>query len=653
MEIISERKRTRSQAAAILVELKSINVQPKKGSKVYEKDGVKNSGKRKRRKGSNVRRKKKGKHVQVDSDEDYVFDKSPKRRKLDYGHKGKSSSLDLKTWDFYVQPRKHFTARIGAHTNVDVVKLLNAKLDDRQIQMFRETCFGHFLDLPDVLVQPQLIHSLLLREVVHEREDELCISVNDVRLRFGLVEFGIITGLKCTGVADVCLDFDGTNRLFDTYFSELCSVPKQSLIDCFLNKRWKSDEDAVNIAILYFIHTFLFSTLNHKYITRHDFGLVESGAYQTYPWGKVVFKATLKSIKGRLLGKPSMYRLRGLPLAFQCWFYECCPYVNKKIAFRVDDKVPRILSWEVTKKPNLKELSNGIFMQKRDQLMLRNISPTTFEQTTLNLPESFENERDNEVASGDGAEVHLSDDDFSGPPPQTSRKQPKTKPDHPLNNDDCSTELKRLSDGQLELKSEIQMLNKEVASLKDCMVASFADAFKAIKSLSKKQREKTASEVMHKLDGENGHHERHGESDSSDFSNSEDNGCQGQEHGKDSMGDKDNSEKGNEVALGDAEGRETVRDPVVEGERMDVSVSQILPDTCEVSDHITLEQSHLTPVLESPYVNQDDTGVEGSSEKSILKGQNPLESKIFDDVDYSLLSEFDKWVDEGMKKESK
>lgn len=90
--------------------------------------------------------------------------------------------------------------------------------------------------------------------------------------------------------------------------------------------------------------------------------------------------------------------------------------------------------------------------------MLRNISPTEFEQTTLNLPESFENERDNEVASGDGAEVHLSDDDFSGSPPQTSRKQPKTKPDHPLNNDDWSIELKRLSDGQSELKSEIQMV---------------------------------------------------------------------------------------------------------------------------------------------------------------------------------------------------
>lgn len=88
-------------------------------------------------------------------------------------------------------------------------------------------------------------------------------------------------------------------------------------------------------------------------------------------------------------------------------------------------------------------------------MKLRNISPTEFEKTTLGLPESTENERVNKVASGD---VHLSDEDTSNPPPQASRKQLKTKRKPPLNNDDWSTELKRLSDGQLELKSELQMV---------------------------------------------------------------------------------------------------------------------------------------------------------------------------------------------------
>lgn len=624
---VSSERRTRSQTGAVRREplKKALNFISKK-SRVYGKNQVKKSKKRKRLKNA-----------------DAGVVALPKRRKgNDDEAMEKALVVDLEPGEFCARPVRRYHPRVGAQTNVDAVKLLNEKLDAKQIQMFRETCFGHFLDLPPVVVQHQLAHSLLLREVVEEEEDALWISMKNVSLRFGLVEFGIITGLKCTGDAYKCCDSDGTGQLMNTYFSELTRVPKQSLIECFHNKRWKSDEDAVKIAVLYFIHTFLFSTVSRKHISRDDFELVDSGAYETYPWGKAVFKATLKSVKGKLQGKPSMYRLGGLPLAFQCWFYECCPYVNNKIAFRVDDKVPRILSWKVTKQPSFKELLDGIFRLSQDQLKLRNISPTEFEKTTLGLPESTENERVNEVVSGD---VNLSDEDTSNPPPQASRKQLKTKRNPPLNNDDWSTELKRLSDGQLELKSEIQMLNKEFASLNDCMKASFTNVFKAIKSLSKKQKEKTASE----LDGGNDPHDRHGDSNSSEFSNSEDNGGEGQEPGKDSIGDKDNNEKVKEGAIGDVKDGKELGDPVEEVEKMDVSESQIPPDNCAVSDHITPEQltqpSHPTPVLESPQVNQDDTGVEGSSKKP---------SNVVDNADYSLLTEFDKWVaDEGMKKQSK
>ncbi|KAM3267599.1 hypothetical protein P3S67_032228 [Capsicum chacoense] len=511
-------RRTRSQTGLVVVKegeevgrKKSLNFVGKK-SRVYGKNHVKDSKKRKRLKNVNV-----------------GVVGFPKRRKVndDDGEGKAKKSCNLEIGSSIVRPKKRYRPRVGAQTNVEAVNMLKEKLDAKQIQMFRETCFGRFLDLPPVVVQHQLAHSLLLREVVEEKDDALWISVKDVKLRFGLVEFGIITGLKCTGDAYKCCDSDGLGQLINTYFpSEQSRVAKQSLIDCINDKRFKSDEDAVKLAVLYFIHTFLFSTVKRKHITRGDFELVESGAYETYPWGKAVFKAIMKAMKGKLQGKPSFYRLGGLPLAFQCWFYECCPYVNNKIAFRVDDKVPRILSWKVTKQPTFKELWDVIFRQKQDQLKLRNISPTEFEKATLDLPESIDDERVNEVASRDIAEVHMAEvhmaevhiaQDFSSPPPRASRKQLKTKRNPALNNDDdWSTELKRLSDGQSELKSEIQMLNNELASLNDCMRTSFANVFKAIESLSKKQGEKTASE----LDGANDPHDRHGESNSSEFSNS-------------------------------------------------------------------------------------------------------------------------------------
>ncbi|XP_055817315.1 uncharacterized protein LOC129886586 isoform X2 [Solanum dulcamara] len=470
-----------------------------------------------------------------------------KKRKVDDGQKEEEppSSSNLKTWDFYIPPNKHFHTRVSSHTNCDAVTLLKSKLDDRQLQIFRETPFGYFLDLPHVVVQNQLIHSLLLREVVPEREDELWFKVNGTKLRFGLSELGIITGLRCCGDADKGYESSGTNRLMDMYFSGLEKVPKQSLIDCFLQKRWRSDEDAVKIAVLYFIHTFLFSTANiNTFITKADFCIVESGDYETFPWGILVFRALMESMNNRLRVGLKMYRLGGLPLALQCWFYECCTDVDGKLAHRVDNKVPRILNWKIEKQPTLNELSGGLFKIRRDKLKFKNVSPTEFEQLHLDLPESSGNLNDKEVASRDLPEAHPSDDDFSTPP-KKSKTQPKTKSDPQVNNLERIAELKRLSDEQSELKSNIREVFKATELLKEQMMVSFADVFKAIESLSKKQSEKDNSEI----DGRDGHRDRHGDGDSGGFNANDDHGTDGPDRGKDSLGDKENSEKVNIGAL--------------------------------------------------------------------------------------------------------
>ncbi|PHU20522.1 hypothetical protein BC332_11673 [Capsicum chinense] len=58
------------------------------------------------------------------------------------------------------------------------------------------------LDLPPVFIQNQLIHGMLLRKVLSSRNDEIWIKVNNTKLRFGLSEFAIINGLKCTEVGN-------------------------------------------------------------------------------------------------------------------------------------------------------------------------------------------------------------------------------------------------------------------------------------------------------------------------------------------------------------------------------------------------------------------------------------------------------------------
>ncbi|KAM3378711.1 hypothetical protein P3S68_011124 [Capsicum galapagoense] len=547
---ISTARKTRSQSKASVkgkgtesnVKKKLLKSGRGKGGSVRGKLAVK----RKLMKCVNAARKNKGKSVQVYAGDEVV---RSKKRKVDRGDElivlSPLRPSNLKTWDFYVPPNSHFHTRISSHTNCDVVNLLKSKLDDRQLQIFRGTPFGYFLDLPHVVVQNQLIHSLLLRQIVPEREDEFWFKVNGTKLRFGLVELGIITGLRCCGDADKGYESSGTNRLMDMYFSGLEKVPKQALIDCFLQKRWKSDEDAVKIAVLYFIHTFLFSTANSKaFITKADFCIVESGDYETFPWGILVLRAMMESINNRLRPGLKMYRIGGLPLALQCWFYECCTNVDGKLAHRVDNKVPRILNWKIVKLPTLNELSRGLFKINKDKLKFKNISPTEFEQVHLDLPESSGNPNDTEVASRDLPEVYPSDDDFSTPP-KKSKNLRKTTLGPPMNNLERSAELKRLSDEQSELKSNIREIFKATELLKEQMVASFADVFKAIESLSKKQSEKDNSEI----DGRDGHHDRHGGGDSGGFKANDDHGSDGPDRVKDSLGNKENGEKVNIGAL--------------------------------------------------------------------------------------------------------
>lgn len=104
--------------------------------------------------------------------------------------------------------------------------------------MFRESCFGYFLDLPRVVIQAQLIRSLMFRELVQDKCDQFYVKLNgECVLRFGFREFGIVSGLNCCGNEYVEGKFSGPNKLVDTYFSGFEAVSKKSLIDCFEKKK--------------------------------------------------------------------------------------------------------------------------------------------------------------------------------------------------------------------------------------------------------------------------------------------------------------------------------------------------------------------------------------------------------------------------------
>uniref|UniRef100_A0A803Q9D1 Uncharacterized protein n=1 Tax=Cannabis sativa TaxID=3483 RepID=A0A803Q9D1_CANSA len=88
---------------------------------------------------------------------------------------------------------------------------------------------------------------------------------------------------------------------------------------------------------------------------------VDSGRYNEYGWEKECFDMTIQSLKGKIdfgLRKVMQkeedggyYRLLGLSLALQFWFFECCPYVIGTLTLYSNIGIPRFLNWPKIQKP--------------------------------------------------------------------------------------------------------------------------------------------------------------------------------------------------------------------------------------------------------------------------------------------------------------
>ncbi|OIT30885.1 hypothetical protein A4A49_17658 [Nicotiana attenuata] len=557
---------------------------------------------------------------------------APKRRKVGDNNGGKKLSHgDLEYWDFYLPASEAYKTKPTHNTNVNIVDELKENLTPRQLDMFQKTCFGHFFGLPKMLVQNQLIHALLLREVYQPNQDEIWIVVNGVKLRFGLQEFALISGLKCTGDEKKHYNSEYKKNLIDTYFSGESLVNKASISVCFKENMWMTDEDAVKISIL--------------------------GEFNSYPWGKVLFQSTINGLTDKLRTKPQSYRLAGFPLAFQCWFYECCPYVN------------------------------GLIVSK---LNLCNIYPTTLEKEMLDLTGLFEEVHHNELTHNLD-----DDDDFTTPPPKSTKIQPKNSIDKKTNKVDWGVEIKKLFNEQDELKKEVSVglakikkqvklgqneSKKEITSLKEYLVSTFSDVFKAIESL--KMNKEVNTPIKHNI-VENANSNDGGTTfdlmtdhqirvDGIQLSDKK---CD--EKGGESIGISENLYDGDvkDVSGQHSNGITTVEfsnvDPrfeeveaneknaelefVEQQQLVDVPETQIDPITREVATKITpvnlIRARRPAAVRRSPYLTDFDSGAtnrEASSKQQIFKGKYPFEVSIKEKVDATILREFTKFVKKGL-----
>uniref|UniRef100_A0A0D3B5F8 Ubiquitin-like protease family profile domain-containing protein n=1 Tax=Brassica oleracea var. oleracea TaxID=109376 RepID=A0A0D3B5F8_BRAOL len=172
--------------------------------------------------------------------------------------------------------------------------------DTSEFQTIRDSCFGKLFDLParQCPVSCKLIHSLLSRQLLVDDPHTLWTTFSGQPLRFGLQEFGTITGLPCGA------------------FPVGHLPPKNKRNQASKDKIWKKLIDGVLIAYQQTPRPTL------KYVQMVD----NLETFFQFPWGRESFCKTLACMKPQQGEDPSSLvrglkqetlHLKGVPLVLQ------------------------------------------------------------------------------------------------------------------------------------------------------------------------------------------------------------------------------------------------------------------------------------------------------------------------------------------------
>ncbi|KAL5567618.1 hypothetical protein UlMin_024193 [Ulmus minor] len=149
--------------------------------------------------------------------------------------------------------------------------------------------------------------------------------------RFSVYEFAVVMGLCCSELPMEVRSEACQNRLRDTYF-KTNAINTSDLLNKI--KKWlrgKPQEDRLKIALVYFLESTLLSSDPKKSVSQFHLSMVDNlKTFNRFPWGSVVYPATLKQLQTRDLrakyanykeqleakGKKATYTLYGFPFAF-------------------------------------------------------------------------------------------------------------------------------------------------------------------------------------------------------------------------------------------------------------------------------------------------------------------------------------------------
>ncbi|KAL6581334.1 hypothetical protein OROMI_007257 [Orobanche minor] len=363
------------------------------------------------------------------ADDDSDFEVSREKKKCKVAVEMKSDNITvgdgsiyvcsrfLKMWSFYYdEHNRNFHGKATYWNDFKVPETILHKLSETQLELFMRTPFSQYLNFETPKMYSQILHQALIREIYQRDDAEIWFEFGEKRVRFGLPEFCLITGLNGVGNVDVSVFSAQNSVLIDKYFGE-CRVTRALIDSVYKSVAFVDDEEAVRMSVIYMLFNFLLAAAPPRFVDRGLLVYAAIGDLNVLSWGKICYDMTIRSLfvavkgVGRKLKNgcveynmfkdryTKLYKLCGFPYCFQVFLYECIPtLMDRGICTRSDDSNLRILSWKETGKPPTNEQLND-FVFGSGQMRVQLISPTLEELKELKFLECFRFLQSNSVGN--------------------------------------------------------------------------------------------------------------------------------------------------------------------------------------------------------------------------------------------------------------
>ncbi|GAY68271.1 hypothetical protein CUMW_262830 [Citrus unshiu] len=230
------------------------------------------------------------------------------------GYIAKSELSDIEVGRMYFRYADHFPGRISGMCNLSlVIKAIEEKLTKRQLNLFKNDIFGHFLKCRNFSFNGVILHNLLLRQVAHEedsREDQLWFQIDEHLIRLLIVEWCLVTGLSY--VVNTELRNNQTmHRLRNTYFDGVhCKINLKEFDALFKKLKFEEMDDMDTLKIVLFYFTDRTTRLKNP----HD--------------------------------NIEKYNLYGFTSGVQAWIYEAIRGLPSTWVVKTKKKIPCIVQWK-------------------------------------------------------------------------------------------------------------------------------------------------------------------------------------------------------------------------------------------------------------------------------------------------------------------